>query len=742
MSYIYKNPISTERVNGAQWSVLNTDVIGTNYSVFSTGGYMEVWSLDDLKFTDGGQSSGTIFYSGNTIPVWYTKSANPSFVGNSLQLEADGISTGRRKLGMLVYVHETNLVYQYTIPNYETLFNNADAEGSIQTNIDPNSNQTISYIVKDRSNPTLPWPNGGALIDAWLDNSIEGVSGATAQTARWKVFWGTDWQVTGGTIDYNSTGDLNLNSNSGNTVTISGLKTITGGTYFSGTSTIELYNNLGDTISITGITGGSGGSGSSGSSGTSGSSGSSGTSGSSGSSGTSGSSGSSGTSGSSGSSGTSGSSGSSGTSGSSGSSGTSGSSGSSGTSGNSFTGGTVNYDTNGRFTLESDDRLDDINVDGFKTITGGTYLSASTTLELYNNLSETIEITGFTSGGGTDISVSANTGLGIIDPNTLYTIYNSTLSGSLEMDEDVGGLTTGTRVDELTGKTFVQLFDDLLFPTALPTYTIPTIALNGLPSSQTLEVGSSKAIAVNGYGVKNDAGDFTSLRIRTGTTTPNVDVVVDNSPTPSNVSDIPDQFGFTNPNNPNSGFTSTQLAYTLIVPPPLAGQTSSSTKYDAEGDCNAGQAKLDNKGVTDTRTAGTNANTPQAARTDLNASDRTITGIYPYFWGVSSTQPTVSSIVNEIQNGTANKVLSSASGSFTITFNASSEFLWFAHFAEYNDKTTWYVDGNNNGTIGSKLFDNPQVSSVDSPDTYWTNINFDIYISYYATTTVGGMTFS
>ena len=95
-----------------------------------------------------------------------------------------------------------------------------------------------------------------------------------------------------------------------------------------------------------------------------------------------------------------------------------------------------------------------------------------------------------------------------------------------------------------------------------------------------------------------------------------------------------------------------------------------------------------------------------------------------------------------IKNGTANKVLSSAAGSFTITFNASSEFLWFAHFAQYNDKTTWYVDGNNNGTIGSKLFDNPQVSSVDSPDTYWTNINFDIYISYYATTTVGGMTFS
>ena len=336
MSYIYRNPISTQIVPDT-WSVTNTTVKGTNFSIFNIGGYMEVWSLDDLKFTDGGAPSGPITFSGNVIPIEYTKSPNSNFIANTLTLEGDGISTGRRRLGMLVYVHETQKTYQYTVPNYETLYNNADSEGSIQTNIDANSGQIISFTVKDRLNSTTPWPNGGALIDAWLDNSIEGVSGVTANNARWRVFWGTDWQVTGGTVDYNSTGDLNLNSNSGNTVTISGLKTITGGTYFSGTSILTLYNNLGETIDITGFTGGQ--SGSSGSSGTSGSSGSSGTSGisgvdgSSGSSGTSGSSGSSGTSGSSGSSGTSGSSGSSGTSGISGVDGSSGSSGTSGSSG-------------------------------------------------------------------------------------------------------------------------------------------------------------------------------------------------------------------------------------------------------------------------------------------------------------------------------------------------------------------------------------------------------------------------
>ena len=101
-------------------------------------------------------------------------------------------------------------------------------------------------------------------------------------------------------------------------------------------------------------------------------------------------------------------------------------------------------------------------------------------------------------------------------------------------------------------------------------------------------------------------------------------------------------------------------------------------------------AKNDNKGNIDTRTASVrNVNRPQAASTNYDSSNRTITGIYPYFWGVSTTQPTTTSVANEISNGTANKVLSSAGGTLTITFNASSEFLWFAHFTNYTNKTVW-----------------------------------------------------
>jgi len=993
----YKNPLSSEIAVGSL-TVDRDDTKGTTFSVGLIGGYMEVWSLDDLKYTIYG--TGNIEDERNRIPIQYYERL---FGGqsNTLTINNDLISSGRRRLGMLVYVHETDTTYQYVIPNYENLFNplSAYTGGLVITG---DTSWTISTGTQFAPNADTT-----AFVDAWLDSSIEGVSGVTRENARWRIFWGTDWQVTGGTVDYNSTGDLNLNSNSGNTVTISGLKTITGGTYFSGTSTLTLYNNLGDTIDITGFTGGqsgtsgssgssgtsgssgssgtsgssgssgtsgssgesgtsgssgssgtsgssgesgtsgssgssgtsgssgesgtsgssgssgtsgssgesgtsgssgssgtsgssgssgtsgssgssgtsgssgssgtsgssgssgtsgssgisgvdgtngtsgssgssgtsgssgssgtsgssgssgtsgssgssgtsgssgesgtsgssgssgtsgssgesgtsgssgssgtsgssgesgtsgssgssgtsgssgesgtsgssgssgtsgssgssgtsgssgsSGTSGSSGSSGTSGSSGESGTSGSSGSSGTSGSSGSSGTSGSSGSSGTSGSSGSSGTSGSSGSSGTSGSSGSSGTSGNSFTGGTVTYDSNGRLTFESENPTDNINVDGFKTVTGGTYLSASTTLELYNNLAETIQITGFTTGGGGDISVSANTGLGIIDPNILYTIYNTTLSPSLEMDVTVGGIEAGTTVSDLTGKTFVDMFNDLLFPTVLPTYTQPTIVLNGL-SSKTKEVGDTEAINVTGYGVKNDAGDYTNIRIRTGTTSANVEVIIDNNPSETSVTNVPDQFGFPNPNSPNSGFTSIALSYTLTVPTPAS--TTSTVYYDAIGDYGQGLAKKDNKGD-DTTTSPISSGTK-------NSSDRIITGIYPYFWGVSSTEPTTTTIAAAISGGTANKVLSQANSTITITFNATEEYLWFAHLSNYNTKTSWYVAEGNEGDIGSgdDLFGAVSTTSVDSPETYWTGINYKIYISNYPTTTAGGM---
>ena len=470
MSFPYKNPQGGLRV-GTPWKVDLDSVVGSNYSVYNIGGYMEVYTLDDLNFITSGTSSGLVNYSVEIQYRFLLIKDRYQLYLDYVTLWSDGISSGRRRLGMLVYVHETQKTYQYTIPNYGDLWSAATASGAIEEGDSTTPEYTVYNRVPD-SPAGSPNAAGQALIEAWTGSTIEGVDGVSRDDARWRIFWGTDWQVTGGTVIYNSTGDLNLYSNyfTGNPVTISGLTTITGGTYLSGSSTLRLVNNLGDNIDITGIA----------------------------------------------------------------------------------------ADTN-------------------TFVTGGTYSSGTTTLTLTRNDGYDIDVTGFSASGL--VSVSANTGLGI-ENDVLYTTYNTLLDSSLAMSQTIGGLDAGTTVAELSGDTFVKLFNDLLFPTVEPTYTEPSINLIGL-SSQYKQPGDTLSINVYGKAVKNDAGDYTEIRIRTGTTSASVDVVVDSSPSTNTETDIASQFGFTDPNNPNSGFTSSSLVYTLTIPEPTGINATSTVRYDA-----------------------------------------------------------------------------------------------------------------------------------------------------------------
>jgi hypothetical protein len=199
MSFQYRNPITSVQLTGPD-SVASNVTYGTNFSVLSIGGYMEVWNIDDLNFYSAG--TGTIQSTANTIPIQFVNSTPKQII-----LNKDGISSGRRRLGMLVYVYETDTVYQYVIPNYETLYNNASA-------VTVSSNYSISVFGTTTE--------GLNFINAWLDSSVEGYSGATRDTARWKIFWGTDWQVTSGTYTLSSA-TISLNTNSGSPITITGV---------------------------------------------------------------------------------------------------------------------------------------------------------------------------------------------------------------------------------------------------------------------------------------------------------------------------------------------------------------------------------------------------------------------------------------------------------------------------------------------------------------------------------------
>jgi hypothetical protein len=333
---------------------------------------------------------------------------------------------------------------------------------------------------------------------------------------------------------------------------------------------------------------------------------------------------------------------------------------------------------------------------------------------------------------GGNISVSANTGLGV-SANTLFTTYNTLLDPNLTMPVSVGGIPVGTSVNDISGKTFVTLFNDLLFPTVLPTYTIPTITLQGV-SNVIDEVGRTITPSLTVIGVKNDAGPFTQLRILRNSSPIGTYTSLTITPT----TNIPPQFNYVDPNNPNFTYTSPVLNESFVLPAPAGSNTSAQTTYKSDGNYDSGLPKKNNKGNNDTRTPLIrSSNAPQLSANNFESITYTYTSIYPYFWGVSGTQPSSNDVVNLIESGSATKVVSSANGTVTIPFNVvTPNYLWVAIFSGYPEKTKWFVNALNQGNIGGSLnlFGTPIIESINSPNSYWTGINFKIYITNYQTT--------
>lgn len=246
MSFQYKNPTSSTVLNGPVSVQRNNDT-GTNFSVESVGGYMEVYYLSDLDWVIPNDiliNGGPVLYSGNSIPISFTYNT-PYSLPNTLNLFDDAISSGRRRLGMQVFVQETETVYQYTITGYTALWDAAEIAGSIVE-------LSGGYQVSD---DTVAGTN---FINAWTGSTIEGYSGGI--NSRWRIFYGTDVQITGGTY-FSGTQELDLYNTTGGTVTITGFTgTVTGGTYNSGTGTLTLTSSDNSSFDVTGFNTGGGGS--------------------------------------------------------------------------------------------------------------------------------------------------------------------------------------------------------------------------------------------------------------------------------------------------------------------------------------------------------------------------------------------------------------------------------------------------------------------------------------------------
>ena len=233
-----KIPVSPLTVLGNP-SVPNNAIFGTNFSVLSTGGYMEVYSLDDLDFIVLTGSTGLIEYSANTIPIHFNKGTGSPFSYDVITLNSDNISSGRRKIGMLVYVIEEKQVYQYRIDNYDTLWNaatGATGPGGA-TVVVSNFGTTI------KNNTTA----GQNFIDAWLNSGVDGID----INPRWIKYYGTNLAVTGGT--YNpSINTLTLTNITGGTIPITGFSdaTISAFTY-NNNNTLTITDTSGGTFNAT-----------------------------------------------------------------------------------------------------------------------------------------------------------------------------------------------------------------------------------------------------------------------------------------------------------------------------------------------------------------------------------------------------------------------------------------------------------------------------------------------------------
>jgi hypothetical protein len=123
--------------------------------------------------------------------------------------------------------------------------------------------------------------------------------------------------------------------------------------------------------------------------------------------------------------------------------------------------------------------------------------------------------------------------------------------------------------------------------------------------------------------------------------------------------------------------------------------------------------------------------------TNFNSSNFTVTSIYPYFYGKSSSAITANQTL--VSSGT--KVIASSTGTITITYNsASNEKVWFAIPSTSTSKTVWYVNALNNGSIGGaeNFIRSFELVEIDSPSALWSDVNYKIYIANYpsAVTTI------
>lgn len=254
----------------------------------------------------------------------------------------------------------------------------------------------------------------------------------------------------------------------------------------------------------------------------------------------------------------------------------------------------------------------------------------------------------------------------------------------------VGSITAGDVFP--VGTSFTDFVKALLLQTFYPTFVNPTFSFTN--NVGVVEIGSDISFTLTyTFGRGQILGDLTptwdALAVqdfRAGIAT-----------------------GYTIDSINQVGNSLVKSAYTV-----LTTQTFNGTVYYAEG-----PQPLDSEG--------NNYSSPLAASSVTLSTS--FSGIYPYFYLKSSSPISAIGMQTAIQNGTATKVVASSTGTITVDYDANGEYIAIAYPASNTTKTVWYVTALDNGFIPGGLVGGQTTLSCDSPDTYWTGINYKIHVS-------------
>ena len=251
----------------------------------------------------------------------------------------------------------------------------------------------------------------------------------------------------------------------------------------------------------------------------------------------------------------------------------------------------------------------------------------------------------------------------------------------------------------------------------VPDYIPPTTTI--IAWNSYMEVGSTFGDELLSEFVKNDAGPPLSISIlRDG-----VEVYKQTDFIGIQIEDMPQQFGFDNPNNPNFKYDVAFLDF-LEVEPGIIEYTTRVKYQDGLPKPNSSH------GIDGRKFDRRQTDSPQAGSSNFKSEPVFVAGVYPYYYGSSSTPMTTELLQELIDNNdpSLNLVISDSSKDVTIRYDSNEQYLWFAHASIYDQKNRWLNSDSTNGDIVSGGFIE-KTGEAEISNSLWFVVNYTLYQS-------------